>query len=207
MAEGSFLRGLLRRDAPDVARHLLGAVLESRIGGDVASGRIVETEAYLGLEDPASHAFAPRGRTARNEVLFHRAGALYVYVSYGVHRCVNVVTGAAGVPHGVLIRALEPMRGRRVMERRRKRSDALCNGPGRLAQALGIAMRHNGASLETGEARILKGDVVPNGAVGRSGRIGVSAARDWPLRYFLRGHPDVKRPRDGVLDVHGRPAG
>lgn len=167
----------------------------STVDGVETGGVIVETEAYLGLEDPASHAHASRGRTPRNDAMFAGLGTLYVYISYGIHHCVNVVTGEAGDPSAVLVRALEPSTGLDTMARRRGRSRDLCNGPGRLAQALGITMRHNYHDLARPPVRLVKGTPVTDPDVGSSGRIGVSRARDRPLRFFVRGHPAVKAPR------------
>ena len=167
----------------------------STLDGVETSGVIVETEAYFGPEDPASHAHASRGRTPRNDAMFAGLGTLYVYISYGVHHCVNVVTGETGDPSAVLIRALEPSTGLDAMARRRGRESDLCNGPGRLAQALGVTMRHNYHDLARPPIRLVKGTPVADPDVGSSGRIGVSRAADWPLRFFVRGHPAVKAPR------------
>ncbi len=177
----------------EVARRLLGSLVVSTVGGSETSGRIVETEAYLGSDDPASHAFG--GRTRRNDAMFGARGTLYVYVSYGIHRCINVVTGEEGDPGAVLIRALEPASGLDVMARRRGRTTDLCSGPGRLSQALGIAMRHNGHHLSSPPVRLVARPARAAAEVGASGRIGVSRAADRPLRFFLKGHPAVKPPR------------
>ncbi len=179
----------------EAARSLLGAVLYSTVDGLETSGVIVETEAYLGFADPASHARASVGRTARNEAMFGEPGTLYVYLSYGVHHCANVVTGKKGVPEAVLVRALEPLSGLDGMAERRGRNADLCNGPGRLAQALGLSLHHNGHLLADPPVRLLEGRRVRDSDVGVSGRIGVSRAADWPLRFFLKGHPAVKPPR------------
>jgi len=175
------------------ARGLLGSLLVSTVDGVEASGAIVETEAYLGSDDPASHAF--RGRTPRNEAMFGPAMTLYVYLSYGVHHCINVVTGEEGDAGAVLIRALEPVSGLEVMALRRGRTGELCSGPGRLSQALGITMRHNRHDLSLPPIRLLVRPPAPDAEVGTSGRIGVSRAADRPLRFFVRGHPAVKPPR------------
>lgn len=179
----------------EAARRLLGSVLASTIDGRPASGRIVEAEAYLGPDDPASHARASVGKTRRNAAMFGDRGTLYVYLSHGVHHCANVVTGKAGDPAAVLIRALEPLDGLAVMAARRGRDADLCNGPGRLAQALGITLRHNGHSLARPPVRLLAGKRFQDSEVGSSGRIGVSQATEWPLRFFVKGHAAVKSPR------------
>lgn len=177
----------------DVARRLLGCLLVSTVEGRETSGRIVETEAYLGGDDPASHAF--NGRTARNEAMFGARGTLYVYVSYGIHRCINVVTGEEGDAGAVLVRALEPASGLEVMAGRRGRDTDLCSGPGRLSQALGIGLRHNGHDLSLPPIRLIARPPLATAEVGTSGRIGVSRAADRPLRFFVKGHPAVKPPR------------
>lgn len=188
-------REFLDGDTADVARRLLGSTLVSTVDGSETSGVIVETEAYLGIADPASHAHASKGRTPRNDAMFAARGTLYVYVSYGIHHCINVVTGEEGVPAAVLIRALDPVVGREVMAARRKRDTDLCSGPGRLAQALGITMRHNYHDLARPPVRLIPGTPVEESRTGASGRIGVSRAADWPLRFFVKGHPAVKPPR------------
>ncbi len=191
----SSLSGLLAGDAAAAARRLLGSTLVSTVDRLETRGAIVETEAYLGLDDPASHAHASKGRNSRNDAMFSGPGTLYVYVSYGIHHCINVVTGAEGDPAAVLIRALEPVRGLEAMAERRGRSTELCSGPGRLSQALGISMRHNYHDLALPPVRLLPGTAVPDADIGVSGRIGISRAADWPLRFFVKGHPAVKSPR------------
>ena len=167
----------------------------STVDGRETRGVIVETEAYLGLSDPASHAHASKGRTPRNDAMFAASGTLYVYISYGVHHCINVVTGEEGDPAAVLIRALEPTGGIDVMAERRGRETDLCTGPGRLAKALGISMRHNYHDLSRPPVRLMKGRPVAESEVGTSGRIGVSRAADRQLRFFVKGHRAVKPPR------------
>lgn len=185
----------LEGPAADVARRLLGSTLVSTVSDLETSGVIVEVEAYLGLDDPASHAHASKGRTPRNDAMFAPRGTLYVYISYGIHHCINVVTGEEGVPEAVLIRALDPVAGRDVMAARRGRGTDLCSGPGRLAQALGITMEHNHHDLARPPVRLVPGTPVEESAAGGSGRIGVSRAADWPLRFFVKGHPAVKSPK------------
>jgi DNA-3-methyladenine glycosylase len=128
-----------RRPAEAVARDLLGTVVVSRVGNQLTSARIVETEAYLGYDDPASHGFRHR-RNARNEALFGPPGLWYVYLSYGMHWCANLVCQETGLASAVLLRALEPLEGMDVMRQRRGQvaDRELCSGPGKLCQALGI---------------------------------------------------------------------
>lgn len=188
----SFGASTLDLAPPDVARALLGARLVSDIGGVRTSGVIVETEAYLGPDDPASHA-ATRGVTDRNRVMFGPPGRAYVYRSYGVHWCMNVVCGPEGSAGAVLLRGLEPLEGRREMARRRGRPAPLAAGPGRLCQALGITGEYYGHDLTRRPLRLLGGWSVPDAEVGVSGRIGVSRAADRPLRFFVRASAGVSR--------------
>jgi DNA-3-methyladenine glycosylase len=185
-----------RREAGVVARELLGSLLRSTIGGVTTEGVIVETEAYLGPRDPASHAAARIGRTKRNEAMFGPGGQAYVYRIYGIHWCLNVVTGEIGYPAAVLVRALDPVVGLDSMLDRRGGKTPLCSGPGRLAQALGVSGELDGHYLGEKPLELRTGWAVAEEDVGVSGRIGVGQARDWPLRFFVRGHPEVSgKPR------------
>lgn len=182
-----------RRSAEVVAPELLGRVLVSDLGGARTSGVIVEVEAYVGPDDPASHARASVGRTARNESMFGAPGIAYVYRSYGIHWCMNVVTGEVGHPVAVLLRALDPLDGRDVMEERRGRATDLCSGPGRLTEALGITGDEDGHDLSKAPLRLEAGWSVDEDRIGSSGRIGIREATDWPLRFYLRNQPAVSR--------------
>lgn len=175
-------RSWFAREADIVASELLNKVLRVETADGVASARIIETEAYL-PDDPASHAF--NGRTDRNRVMFGSAGHLYVYLSYGIHRCANVVTGADGSGQAVLLRAVVPLDGIDVMRVRRGRADReLCNGPGKLCQALGIELAHDGVDLVGGSATSIEDDgVTPPVAPIVGPRIGISKAVDAPLRF------------------------
>ena len=187
----------LARPSAEVAPDLLGLVLESTVGGVRTSGRIVEVEAYVGRPDPASHAAERIGRTARNAPMYGAPGTAYVYAIYGMHRCMNVVTDGVDLPGAVLIRALEPLEGREHMALRRGRERDLTNGPARLTQALGIDLEHNGHALDASPLRLLAtATETEKHEVGVSGRIGIRHACDWPLRFFVSGHPDVsvRRP-------------
>ncbi|MDX1568225.1 MAG: DNA-3-methyladenine glycosylase [Longimicrobiales bacterium] len=190
-------RSFYGRPAEDVAPDLLGTLLVSDLGGARTSGVIVETEAYVGAGDPASHARESVGRTARNESMFGAPGIAYVYRSYGIHWCLNVVTGEVDRPVAVLIRALDPLEGREIMEERRGRSTELCAGPGRLTQALGITGEHDGHDLSKEPLVLRSGWSVSDDRIGVSGRIGIRKARDWPLRFYLRNHPSVSRSPRG----------
>jgi DNA-3-methyladenine glycosylase len=192
--EARFPEELLELPVTRAARGLLGCRLVSTVGGERTVGVIVETEAYGGPDDPASHAATLRGPTPRNRVMFGPPGRAYVYRSYGVHRCMNVVTGVDGVAQAVLVRGLEPIEGEEVMARRRGGSLPLAAGPGRAAEALGITEALYGHDLREPPLRLERGWVVPDAAVGRSQRVGVSAAADWPHRFFVRGSAGVSRP-------------
>ncbi|GIW41706.1 MAG: putative 3-methyladenine DNA glycosylase [Candidatus Binatia bacterium] len=193
---GPLDREFFRRDALVVARDLLGTLLVHESPEGTAAGYVVETEAYRGPRDRAAHSFGGR-RTARNEVMYGPPGHAYVYFVYGMHYCFNVVVADVGVPHAVLVRALLPVRGLDLMRERRGRSvedRRLCQGPANLCRALGIDRRHNGADLLDGPLRIEPGLEVPDRAVGRAARVGVSyagadARRPW--RFYVRGEPSV----------------
>ncbi|PYO61056.1 MAG: DNA-3-methyladenine glycosylase [Gemmatimonadetes bacterium] len=174
------------RPAEVVARRLLGHLVVSTIGGRRTAGRIVETEAYVGPHDPACHAYGGR-RTQRTRWLYGPPGTAYIYFTYGMHWCLNAVTGRVGYPAAVLIRALEPVAGLATMRRRRAGvpDRALCAGPARLCAALAITGRLNGAALQRGPLRIVRLPAAPRRRIVTTPRIGITRAVDWPLRYLL----------------------
>jgi DNA-3-methyladenine glycosylase len=189
-------KSFFARDTEIVARELLGAVLECRSRAGVVSGRIVETEAYVGEHDLACHAAA--GRTARTAPLYGPPGIAYVYFIYGMHWCMNAVTRAVDQPSAVLIRALEPLDGIELMRGRRsaaRRDVDLTNGPGKLCEALGITGKLNWQPLQKPPLRILRGTPVPDDLTERTARIGITQCRDWPLRWVIRNNPYVSRGR------------
>ena len=195
-----FQRGkVLARDFYDretelVARDMLGTVLECQTEDGVASGIIVETEAYLGEHDLACHAAA--GRTARTEHLYGPPGISYVYFIYGMYWCFNAVTREAGQPSAVLVRALEPLDGIALMHKRRPRikNDVdLTNGPGKLCTALGVTGAMTGKPLQRGPLLIREGEPVPDDQVEVTTRIGITKSADWPLRWIIRGNRFVSR--------------
>ena len=192
---GTFTRTFFDRPAERVAPDLLGARLVSTVEGLRAVGVIVEVEAYTGPDDPASHAAARIGRTRRNASMYGPSGTAYVYLSYGVHWCLNVVTGAVGDPCAVLLRAVDPIEGLSVMSVRRGRERDLASGPGRLGQAFGITDALDAHDLSSPPLRLLPGWPTPAGSIDVSPRIGVSRARDWPLRFSVRGNASVSRFR------------
>jgi len=195
------------RPTEQVARDLLGAVLECTTPMGTASGRIVETEAYLGPDDPACHAVA--GLTERTRHLHGPPGIAYVYFIYGVHWCFNAVTREQGHGSAVLVRAVEPVAGVQLMRERRgavRRDIDLTNGPGKLCQALGIDGSLDGSRLSQGPLRILAGDVVDDTQVEVTPRIGITRAADWPLRWLVRGNPYVSLARPGTSKPRRRRA-
>lgn len=179
------------RDTVTVAREMIGRVLvyETEVG--LLAGRIVETEAY-GADDPANHAF--RGMTLRNRVMFGRPGLLYVYLSYGMHWCINAVTMAEGVGEAVLIRALEPLAGITVMEQRRGTTELrrLCKGPGSVGQAFSINGAQNGSDL-TRHPLFLTGDPIPDTEIMARPRIGISRATERLWRFCRQDSPFLSR--------------
>ena len=173
------------RDGAAVARDLLGRVLCRRADGVVLRAPIVEVEAYDGPRDRASHAFP--GPTPRNAPMFQAGGIAYVYLIYGMHHCLNLVTGTEGHPSAVLVRAAAWPEDAKA-----------ASGPGKLARAFGIDRALNGASLLGPDLWLEEGSPVPDRAVGRSRRIGVDYAGAWAsrrLRYFVKGHPSVSGPK------------
>ena len=201
------------RHTVTVARELLGCTLVSVADGVETSGRIVETEAYLGVDDPGSHA-ATKGVTKRNAVMFGAPGHAYVYFTYGNHNMLNVVTEPSGTAGGVLIRALEPLTGLDVMLRRRmagRRPGSgpvperdLANGPGKLAAALGIVLADNGEALDGSATLSILGPPERLGGVASSGRIGLSHGHELELRFYLEGNPYVSGKREGLRPSRSR---
>lgn len=182
-------RSFYLRDARTVARELLGQVLVTELDGGRASGIIIETEAYLGGEDPASHAH--RGPTGRNRAMFLQGGHAYVYFIYGMYYCFNVVTGLEGSGEAVLIRGVEPLEGIGMMQQRRKRplrrTSDIANGPGKLAIALGIGPELNGADLTVHPGIWIEGGApLPDADVISTPRIGITKGVEHPWRWLRR---------------------
>lgn len=180
------LRGFFARSVHEVAPELVGSTLLV----DDVGGRVVEVEAY-DAEDPASHGF--RGETARNRAMFGPPGHAYVYRSYGIHWCLNLVCGSEGIPEAVLVRALEPTHGLERMRERRGLEDErlLCAGPGRLCQALEVTGAHDGRALDEPPFALLAAE--ERVAVARGPRVGITRAADLPWRYGLAGSSFVSR--------------
>jgi DNA-3-methyladenine glycosylase len=178
-----------------VAQDLLGKYLVRVHPDGTTTGMILETEAYVGPEDRASH--ASRGRTARTTVMFGRAGFAYVYVIYGMHHCLNAVTESEGYPAAVLIRAVQPCEGIELMQARRRQHDIrlLASGPGRLCQAFGIERSMSGIDL-CGGTLFCEDRRVGPAAIVATTRIGVDYAGPWkdvPWRFYIAGHPGVSK--------------
>ena len=193
-----------RRPAEEVARDLLGRWLVRDLDGERLVLRLVEVEAYLGAPDRASHAWGGR-RTLRNESLYLPGGHAYVYFIYGMHWCLNAVTGERDVGSAVLIRAGEPLEGEERMRVNRAwtsklRAGDLAGGPGKLCRALAIDRTLDGVRLDKGDLRITAGEPVEQEEIAAGPRIGVDYAGEaaaWPLRFALRGNPHVSKPRPG----------
>jgi DNA-3-methyladenine glycosylase len=185
-------RAFYQQDTVTVARELVGCVLWRRIGRELIAARLVETEAYLGANDPASH--ARRGlRSPRNESMYLEGGHAYVYFTYGMHWCVNVVCGEKDIAEAVLLRAAEPVRGVESMRERRpkaKRDFDLLNGPGKLCAALAIDKSLDGEALDGKSLWLAPREAAVDDAdIAVSPRVGVDGAGDaaaWPLRFYLR---------------------
>lgn len=189
---------------PDVlflAKDLLGKVLFTEIDGAVTSGIIVETEAYFGIVDKASHAYGGR-RTDRTETLYSQGGISYVYLCYGIHHLFNIVTSSEGEPHAVLIRAIEPLKGKEIMESRRNRSAdqaSISSGPGSAAKAMGIDRSFNKKDLTENEIWIEDHGIryTPEEIIAGP-RIGVAYAQEdalLPWRFYIKGNQYVSKPR------------
>jgi DNA-3-methyladenine glycosylase len=186
------LTDILSIPAELAAPRLLGCRLERRVDGQLLAGRIVETEAYS-QDDVASHSY--RGQTPRTKVMFGPAGHLYVYFTYGMHYCCNIVTGPSGHGSAVLIRALEPLSGQAAMSRNRRglSGEALTNGPAKLCQALVIEKSFNGHDLHQEPLKLLLEPPVAKSDIVQTTRIGISAGQEVPWRFYIRGNRYVSK--------------
>jgi DNA-3-methyladenine glycosylase len=183
----------LNLSAEEVAPRLLGCYLEREAGGRKLVGRIVETEAY-DQSDAASHSY--RGRTPRTDVMFGPAGHLYVYFTYGMHFCCNVVCGPAGHGSAVLIRAVEPVKGEELMLKNRHGAGGynLTNGPAKLCQAFDINRSLNGHNLRQAPLKLIAGRPLAQTDILQTTRVGINQAKDVPWRFFIKDNPFVSRP-------------
>ena len=186
-----------RKNVVQIAKELLGKIVVTNFDGNITSGRIVETEAYIGITDKASHSFAGK-RTSRNEHMYSAAGTAYIYICYGMHQMLNVVTNDKEIPDAVLIRAIEPLEGIEIMAKRtgKKESDkTITRGPGNVGKALGIFKHHSGLFLLDEEIFLADDNKkIPKENIGVSKRIGVeSAGADalLPYRFYVKGNKYV----------------
>lgn len=186
-----------RENVVIIARELLGKIIVTNFNGVITSGKIVETEAYIGITDKASHSFGGR-RTARNEHMYSAAGTTYVYICYGMHQMVNIVTNKKEIPDAVLIRAIEPLDGIEIMQKRtgKNKSDkTLTRGPGNVGKSLGIFKHHSGLYLLDNEIYLLDDNIkMPDDNIGISKRVGVEGAGTdalLPYRFYVKGNKYV----------------
>jgi DNA-3-methyladenine glycosylase len=191
-----------RQDVVKIAKELLGKILVTNWKGIITSGRIVESEAYAGIIDKASHAAGGR-RTDRNEIMYGEGGYSYVYLCYGIHHLFNVVTNSTNKPHAILIRALDPLEGIEEMllrTKKKKLDHTLTRGPGNVSKALGITTKHSGLSLLKDQIFIADdGATFSRKEIAASPRIGVDYAGEdalLPYRFYVKGNPFVSgKPR------------
>jgi len=187
------------RNVITVAKELLGKTIVRKYGSSILSGMIVEVEAYDGSVDRAAHTF--NGKTKRNEVMFEQGGLLYVYFTYGVHFCCNVVTGKAGLGNAVLIRAVEPLEGIDIMAKNRfNKTDLtesekinLANGPGKICRAFNIDRRHNGVNLTGSEIFLLYNKKIPKSDIAVTTRIGIKKSVDLPWRFYIKNNKFISK--------------
>ncbi len=190
----------LRDDVLTISKELLGKYLFTFFEGKLTGGMITETEAYRAPEDKASHAYGGR-RTDRTEIFYSEGGVSYVYLCYGIHNLFNVVTNKNGIPHAILIRALEPIEGMEYMLQRRRKtiiSPLLTCGPGSMSQAMGIERKHNKLDLQGNEIWIEdRGVIIPERNILKGPRIGVDYAAEYaskPWRFGVKGSKWVSKP-------------
>jgi DNA-3-methyladenine glycosylase len=189
-----------RNDVVAISRELLGKYIFTDIDGALTGGYIVETEAYNGIIDRASHSFGNR-LTPRTKTMYMEGGIAYVYLCYGIHEMFNVVTSVEGQPHAILIRAIQPTEGLDIMQFRRKMAvmkPTITMGPGSVAQALGISRQINAISLQSDTLWIEdRGMVIPDSDIAAVPRVGVAYAKDdalLPYRFYVKGNPYVSKP-------------
>jgi len=182
---------LFDKPTTEVAKALLGSYLIHESCEGTTIGKIVETEAYL-ADDPASHSFV--GKTPRNAMMFGSAGKAYIYLNYGMHNCFNVVTAKEGIGEAVLIRALEPIKGIKLMQKRRKTEKVtdLCSGPGKLSKAMGITLKNNGADLINSNLRIILSDN-SNHKIVKTTRVGITKGSKRLLRFYIKDNSFISK--------------
>jgi DNA-3-methyladenine glycosylase len=188
----------LGADVLEISRNLLGKILITHVDNEVTAGKIVETEAYCGLSDRASHAY-PNKLTPRNRIMFEAGGVTYIYFVYGIHHMFNIVTGGKGLPNAILVRALEPVEGMKIMLRRRGKDaiNRIASGPGSLCLAMGIDMSFYGLSLQSDKIWIEEQrQLIPQSEIVATTRIGVDYAGEdaflnW--RFYIKNNPWISR--------------
>jgi len=185
-------------DTFEIAKNLLGSSLCTNINNEFVSGRIVELEVYFGTIDKASHSYGGR-KTKRTETMYNPGGIAYIYLIYGLYSLFNVVTGQDGIPHAILIRALEPFSGIDIMKKRRKTDNILnlASGPGKLCSALNLSREQNGMDL-TGDTVWIDQpeETVPENMIVRAGRIGIDYAKEYKdklWRFYIKDNPNVSK--------------
>lgn len=192
-------RFYLSKDVVKLSQKLLGKVLVTHIDGQKVAGRIVETEAYKGPTDKASHAYGSRC-TERTKTMFEAGGISYIYLCYGIHHLFNVVTAPKGIPHAVLIRALEPLEGVKTMGKRRNMTElkSLSSGPGKLSKALGLSREFDAVSLQSSTLWIEDRGLNPkSNEVVATARVGIDYAeehKDLPWRFYIKDNPFISQP-------------
>ncbi|MGB5892626.1 MAG: DNA-3-methyladenine glycosylase [Ignavibacteriaceae bacterium] len=192
-------KNFYKRDLLTVAKELLGKLLVKKDGNKILTGRVVEVEAYNGETDAAAHSFT--GKTKGNEVMFKEGGLLYVYFTYGVHHCCNIVTGIEGKGTAVLIRAVEPAEGAETMIQNRFKRELLndkeifnlTSGPGKVCSAFGIIKSHSGIDLTGDKIYLVKSKLKKHEQIGVSKRIGITRSVDLQWRFFIKSNPYLSR--------------
>ncbi|MGI6684924.1 MAG: DNA-3-methyladenine glycosylase [Bacillota bacterium] len=186
-------KDFFNRETTVVAKDLLGKIMSVDYVGINLSGVVVETEAYLGINDPGSHSF--RGKTKRNATMFGPAGVSYIYQIYGIYFCYNVTTDREDIPAAVLIRALEPLTGIEIMKENRGKEKIidLCSGPAKLVQAMGITKQMDGTSAVDGPVRFFIGEKETPFQIVETTRIGLSQGADLKLRYYIKDNPFISK--------------
>lgn len=186
-----------RKDVVQIAKELIGKIVVTNIDGNITSGKIVETEAYIAIIDRASHSFGNR-RTTRNEHMYSKPGTAYVYICYGIHQMLNIVTNDKGIPDAILIRAIEPLEGIDIMLKRTGKKEldkTLTRGPGNVGKALGIFKHHSGLHLLDDSMYLTDSkEKITDSQIGVSARIGVEGAGAdalLPYRFYLKGNKYV----------------
>lgn len=188
-------RNFFYQDTVKVAKDILGKLLVRESSQGIFVGRIVEVEAYRGIDDPASHSY--RGKTKRNEIMFGKPGVVYVYFTYGSHYCLNVVTEKAGIAAAVLIRALEPLKGIDEMKINRGVKDLtkVASGPGKLTKAFQITLEENGLDITNASSymNIYEINKPEQFQIVQTTRIGIRLAKEFPWRFYIKDNPNVSK--------------